>query len=257
MDFHHTKNKWSYTQRNANATWIRTYTSLIENHPIEQALDIGCGGGIYTKALAEMGIPSVIGVDSSEVMLEAAAEYCHGREGISFHKGDAQATGLESASCDLILERALIHHLQDIQPCFSEAYRLLRPGGVLLIQDRTPEDCLLPGNPEHIRGYFFSCFPELAEMEISRRHTSAQVMKNLEDCGFHDIEKHTLWEVRQIHVSKEKLLADIRARLGRSILHALEDAELEKLVLYIDDCITEERDIVESDRWTIWKAVKR
>ncbi|WP_255248219.1 hypothetical protein [Terribacillus saccharophilus] len=94
-------------------------------------------------------------------------------------------------------------------------------------------------------------------MEISRRHTSAQVIKDLEGCGFHDIEKHTLWEVRQIHTSKEKLLADIRARLGRSILHALEDDELEKLVLYIDDCITEERDIVEMDRWTVWKAVKK
>ena len=232
MDFHHTKNKWSYTQRNANVTWIRTYTSLIGNHSIKQALDIGCGGGIYTKALAEMGIPFVTGVDSSEVMLEAATENCRSRKGIRFHRGDALVTGLASASCDLILERALIHHLPELQPCFSEAHRLLGPGGVLLIQDR------------------------LAEMETNRRHTSAQVIKELEGCGFNSIEKHTLWEVRQIHETKEKLLADLRARLGRSILHALEDDELEKLVQYIDDCITEERDIVESDRWTIWKAVK-
>jgi len=256
MDFHHTKNKWSYTQRNANVTWIRTYTSLIGNHSIKQALDIGCGGGIYTKALAEMGIPFVTGVDSSEVMLEAATENCRSRKGIRFHRGDALVTGLASASCDLILERALIHHLPELQPCFSEAHRLLRPGGVLLIQDRAPEDCLLPGSPEHIRGYFFSCFPRLAEMETNRRHTSAQVIKELEGCGFNSIEKHTLWEVRQIHETKEKLLADLRARLGRSILHALEDDELEKLVQYIDDCIRVEKDIVERDRWTIWKAVK-
>ncbi|SDD35148.1 Methyltransferase domain-containing protein [Terribacillus halophilus] len=256
MDFHNTKNKWSYTQRDANSTWIRTYSSLLGDHPIHQALDIGCGGGIYTKALAAMGIPSVTGVDSSAIMLEAAADNCQDQHGIRFHKGNAQETGLESLSSDLILERALIHHLQELQPCFSEAHRLLRPGGTLLIQDRTPEDCLLPGSPEHIRGYFFSCFPRLAELEISRRHTSAQVRKDLKTCGFHDIEKHTLWEVRQIHESKEKLLADIRARLGRSILHALEDDELEKLALYIDDCITQERDIVEMDRWTIWKAVK-
>ena len=256
MDFHNTKNKWSYTQRDANATWIRTYSSLLGDQPINQALDIGCGGGIYTKALAEMGIPSVTGVDSSAVMLEAAAENCRELQGIRFQKGDAQETELESESSDLILERALIHHLQELQPCFTEAHRLLRPGSILLIQDRTPEDCLLPGSPEHIRGYFFSCFPRLAELEISRRHTSPQVMKDLQACGFHDIEQHTLWEVRQIHKTKEKLLADIRARLGRSILHALEDDELEKLVLYIDDCITQERDIVEMDRWTIWKAVK-
>lgn len=163
---------------------------------------------------------------------------------------------MEQASCDLILERALIHHFEELQPCFTEAYRLLRPGGVLLIQDRTPEDCLLSGSPEHIRGYFFSCFPGLTELETDRRHTSAQVGKDLEECSFHSIEKHTLWEVRQVHETKEKLLADLRARLGRSILHALEDDELEKLVVYIDECITEETDIVERDRWTIWKAVK-
>ncbi|PAF34523.1 SAM-dependent methyltransferase [Terribacillus saccharophilus] len=257
MDFHAQINKYSYTSRRAAPSWINLIKNILDNKQVNHALDIGCGGGIYTKALNEIGIPLVTGVDSSEVMLEAAAENCRGREGICFHKGDAQVTGLESASCDLILERALIHHLQELQPCFTEAHRILRPGGVLLIQDRTPEDCLLPGSPENIRGYFFSCFPRLAEMEISRRHTSAQVMKDLDDCGFHDIEKHTLWEVRQIHISKEKLLADIRARLGRSILHALEDDELEKLTLYINDCITEERDIVEMDRWTIWRAVKR
>lgn len=256
MDFNAQTNKYSYTSRQAAPAWINLINNTVDKRQINHALDIGCGGGIYTKALSEMRIPLVTGVDSSEVMLEAAAENCQGKEGIHFHHGDAQETGLDSASCDLILERALIHHLQELQPCFSEAHRLLRPGGVLLIQDRTPEDCLLTGSPEHIRGYFFSCFPRLAEMEISRRHTSAQVIKDLEGCGFRDIEKHTLWEVRQIHASKEKLLADIRARLGRSILHALEDDELEKLVLYIDDCITEERDIVEMDRWTIWKAVK-
>ncbi|WP_340082392.1 class I SAM-dependent methyltransferase [Terribacillus sp. FSL K6-0262] len=256
MDFKAPQNKYSYTSREAAPVWMDLVRNILEIQQINQALDIGCGGGIYTKALAAMGIPSVTGVDSSEIMLEAAAENCHGRQGIQFHKGDAQETGLEAANCDLILERALIHHLQELKPCFSEAYRLLRPGGILVIQDRTPEDCLLPGSPEHIRGYFFSCFPRLAETEINRRHTSPQIMLNLEDCGFQDLEKHTLWEVRHVHESKDKLLADIRARAGRSILHALEDDELEKLILYMDDCITQERYIVEMDRWTIWKAVK-
>lgn len=256
MDFHAQTNKYTYTSRQADSNWMNLLEEILDYKQVEHALDIGCGGGIYTKALVELGIPSVTGVDSSEVMLEAALENCHGMQGVQFHKGDAQKTGLRQASSDLILERALIHHLRDLQPCFSEAHRLLRPGGIFLIQDRTPEDCLLPGSPEHIRGYFFSSFPSLAEMEISRRHGSNKVIENLRIAGFQEIEKHTLWEVRHVHETKEKLLADLRARLGRSILHALTDDELERLVLFIDDCITEERDIVERDRWTIWKAVK-
>ncbi|MFP7478270.1 class I SAM-dependent methyltransferase [Terribacillus saccharophilus] len=256
MDFHAQTNKYSYTSRQAAPDWINLIKKILENKQINLALDIGCGGGIYTKALREIGIPFVTGVDSSEVMLEAAAENSRGQEGIHFHKGNAQETDLKSSCSDLILERALIHHLQELQHCFSEAFRLLRPGGIFLIQDRTPEDCLLPGSPAHIRGYFFSLFPRLAELEINRRHTSAQVIRDLKDSGFHSIEKHTLWEVRHVHETKENLLADLRARLGRSILHALDDAELEELVLYIDHCITEGRDIVEMDRWTIWKAVK-
>ncbi|SNZ15997.1 Ubiquinone/menaquinone biosynthesis C-methylase UbiE [Terribacillus aidingensis] len=256
MDFKAQQNKYTYSSRQAAPAWMDFIRETVPYQQINHAVDIGCGGGIYTKALAELGIPQITGVDSSAVILEAAAESCQEEQGVRFHKGDALATGLKTASCDLILERALIHHLPNLQPCFSEAYRLLHPGGTLLIQDRTPEDCLLPGSTEHIRGYFFTCFPKLAEIEISRRHTAEHVLENLKDCGFHTLEQHSLWEVRHVHETKEKLLADLRARRGRSILHALKDDELEELILYIDDCITIERDIVERDRWTIWKAVK-
>jgi SAM-dependent methyltransferase len=256
MDFKAQQNKYTYSSRQAAPAWMDFMRKIVPYQQINHAVDIGCGGGIYTKALAELGISQVTGVDSSAVMLEAAAENCQEEQGVQFHKGDALATGLDKTSYDLILERALIHHLPNLQPCFSEANRLLRHGGTLLIQDRTPEDCLLPGSPEHIRGYFFTRFPKLAEIETSRRHTSKNVLENLKNCGFHTLELHTLWEVRHVHKTKEKLLADLRARLGRSILHALKDDELEELVSYIDDCITTERDIVERDRWTIWKARK-
>lgn len=43
---------------------------------------------------------------------------------------------------------------------------------------------------------------------------------------------------------------------GRSILHELDDDELSALISYIDKAITNEENIVEKDRWTIWKAVK-
>lgn len=126
-----------------------------------KALDIGCGGGIYSKVLAEMGLASITGIDFSEEILKGAKENCKEYPNISFKQGDALNTGLESNNYNLLLERALIHHIDDLQKCFDEAYRLLEDRGIFIVQDRTPEDCLLKGNENHIRGYFFERFPQL------------------------------------------------------------------------------------------------
>lgn len=83
MDFHAQTNKYTYTSRQADSNWMNLLEEILDYKQVEHALDIGCGGGIYTKALVELGIPSVTGVDSSEVMLEAALENCHGMQGVN------------------------------------------------------------------------------------------------------------------------------------------------------------------------------
>ncbi|QKI83801.1 class I SAM-dependent methyltransferase [Kroppenstedtia eburnea] len=70
-------------------------------------------------------------------------------------QGSAEQTGLPDGSFHLLLIRAVTHHLRNLSPCFHEAARVLRPGGMLLIQDRTPADCLLPATPDHLRGFIF------------------------------------------------------------------------------------------------------
>src|SRR5699024_11742680 len=76
---------------------------------------------------------------------------------------------------NLVLERALIHHINDIQACFNEAYRVLQENGIYIIQDRTPDDCLL-----------------VAEKEKNRRYNSQFVIKNLKVAGFkYRSEEHT------------------------------------------------------------------
>ena len=59
-----------------------------------------------------------------------------------------------------------------------------------------------------------------------------------------------------MYKNKEHLLKDISDRTGRSILHELDDKELKLLINYIDNLISIDTDIVEKDRWTIWKAIK-
>lgn len=157
---------------------------------------------------------------------------------------------------NLVLERALIHHINDIQACFNEAYRVLQENGIYIIQDRTPDDCLLAGNDYHIRGYIFERCPRLAEKEKNRRYNSQFVIKNLKVAGFKDIEEVKLWEVRKEYENKKQLLKDLSERTGRSILHELDDSELQLLINHIDGAISVEKSIIEIDRWTVWKAVK-
>jgi len=63
-------------------------------------------------------------------------------------------------------------------------------------------------------------------------------------------------EKPQLKYRKDKVVRLLFHRTGLLRADALKDTVLEKLILYMDDCITQERDIVEMDRWTIWKAVK-
>jgi len=256
IDFHNKGNQTSYTTRRADNSWMETLKELVPITSISKAADIGCGGGIYSKALADMGIPSVIGVDFSEAMLVGAKENCKDYHNITFKQGNALDTGLEDDSFQLLLERALIHHIQDLKTCFQEAYRILEDKGVYIIQDRTPEDCLLKGDDCHIRGYFFERFPKLKEQEIKRRHSSDRVVETLKEIGFSEIKEVKLWETREVYEQKEQLLKDLKGRTGRSILHELDDEELNALVTYMDKSISIESTIVEKDRWTIWKAVK-
>jgi ubiquinone/menaquinone biosynthesis C-methylase UbiE len=258
INFHSKDNRHSYAGREVDRSWLEAMQALT-NVQGKDFLDIGCGGGIYSKAMARMGAKSVIGVDFSKEMLAAAASYCKDFPQIKFVQGTDCATGLPGSVADVVLERAVIHHIRDLVPGFREANRVLKSNGLLLIQDRTPEDCLLPGSSEHIRGYFFDRYPELASNERARRHDHSAVSHALEQANFNLVHQITLWETRKTYADADELSIDLLSRTGRSILHELSDEELNDLVQYIREQLPLNRNgvpIVEQDRWTVWVGQK-
>lgn len=255
INFHDEKNKMSYTTRTADECWLSVIKENIEVTG-KEVVDIGCGGGIYTKALVSLGASQVTGLDFSEAMLSGAAENCKGIENVSFVHGSAYDTGLLDNQFDIILERALIHHLDDLDRCFLEANRILKTNGMLIIQDRTPSDCLLPGDDNHFRGYFFEKFPRLIEKEVSRRYDSNQVRQSLDSNGFTVLNEVQLWETRREYQNLDVLRSDLMQRTGRSILHELTEAELQELVAFIQSKLAHSSTpIVEKDSWTLWFAI--
>jgi SAM-dependent methyltransferase len=104
-----------------------------------KAVDFGCGVGVVTRMLAEMVGPggSVTGVDVNGEQLSEAAAWCesHGLRNTSFVKADACQTGLPRGSYDLVYCRFLLLHLQDPMGCLREMREVLRPGGIIVVED--------------------------------------------------------------------------------------------------------------------------
>jgi 2-polyprenyl-3-methyl-5-hydroxy-6-metoxy-1,4-benzoquinol methylase len=101
--------------------------------------DFGCGVGVVTRTLAEMIGPfgSVIGIDVNTEQLDQANALCvrEGLSSVSFLAASADTTGLPPNSFDLVYCRFLLLHLPDPASCLREMVRVLKPGGILVVED--------------------------------------------------------------------------------------------------------------------------
>ena len=255
IDFHAENNRYTYATRSAAQDWMDAIAGLVQVEG-KTVLDAGCGGGIYSRAWASLGAEQVIGIDFSEKMAHTAAELSGEAGNLAFVVADAAAAPLADETADIVFERALIHHIADLSAAVWEAHRLLQPGGVYVIQDRTMADVSLPGSVSHIRGFLFEALPRLLEVERQRRPDPVEVEEQLQRAGFNGLQSLVLWETRRSYTGFDELARDLRERTGRSILHELTDDEIEDMIDYIANSVSGQDVIIEKDRWTIWMAHK-
>ena len=101
-------------------------------------VDLGCGVGLTTQLLAELVGPTgeVIGVDYSAAQVEQArALLPAGLSNVRFVEASATDTGLRRESFDVVYCRFLLIHLQDPQAALFEMHELLKPGGIMAVED--------------------------------------------------------------------------------------------------------------------------
>jgi len=105
-------------------------------------LDVGCGPGHTAFRIASKA-SVVIGVDIAQGMLAKARELAIQEEvnNVVFQQADAVALPFQDASFDLITCRTAAHHFHDLPGFLTEALRLLRPDGRLVMDDTlSPDD---------------------------------------------------------------------------------------------------------------------
>lgn len=112
----------------------------------EQLLDVGCGAGNYTvMMLSKVQNLNCTLVDLSKPMLDKAFERVSQRTSkkVEIKQGDIRSVELPENHYDIILAGAVLHHLrddQDWESTFHKIYKLLRPGGCLMISDLITQD---------------------------------------------------------------------------------------------------------------------
>lgn len=124
---------------------LEILASWTEGGPEKVALDIATGGG-HTALMLSRYYGRVLATDLTDEMLEAAHGFITGQgvSNIEFQRADAEELPFSDEVFDLVSCRIAPHHFGDVPRFVAEVARVLRPGGVFLLEDN-----VVP-NSEHV-----------------------------------------------------------------------------------------------------------
>ena len=151
----------------------------------EVVLDLGSGAGfdafLAVRRVGKEG--KVIGVDMTDEMLEKARKYAHkgGFDNVEFRKGDIEDLPVEDAEVDAVISNCVINLAPDKQKVFRETYRVLKPGGRLMVSDVV----LTKPLPDEIKND-----EQLLSGCVAGAILKQDYLKLLEKVGFSDVKIH-------------------------------------------------------------------
>ena len=148
----------------------------------ETVLDLGSGAGfdcfLAANKVGKKG--KVIGVDMTPEMLEKARENTQkgGYENVEFRLGEIENIPVADNSVDVVISNCVINLSPDKTRVFQEAFRVLKPGGRLMVSDIT----LLKELPDFIRNSiaaYVGC--------ISGALMKDEYLEVIREVGFHEV----------------------------------------------------------------------
>jgi tocopherol O-methyltransferase len=205
----------------------------------EQVLDAGCGIGGSALWLGQETGSSVVGLSLSTRQIEQAKQLALARQlsdTVSFEVGDFCATRFPAASFDVVWAIESVCHAPEKAAFLREAYRLLRPGGRLVLCDffRSSQPATV-ADARVLRQW-------LDAWAIDSLTTQRQFLQNAREVGFLDLHARDLTEA--VTPSARRLYQ--RYRLGFPV---------QKLYEWLGNPTQVQRRSVRSARWQ-WEALQ-
>jgi SAM-dependent methyltransferase len=161
--------------------WGRELRRFAARHPSSRLriVDVGCGPGFLLRCFARwFQDAELTGVDQSRALLQIAHSRCEGMKALL---GDACALPLADRSADVAFAFHVVEHLAQPGKFFTEARRVVRPGGLLVIATPNAE-----GLGARIMGPRWRGFSDPTHVSL---HGPSYWTDMLNESGF-EIERH-------------------------------------------------------------------
>jgi ArsR family transcriptional regulator len=117
-------------------SWKSLAEALLRLMPPMVIADLGAGEGAFALLLAQQAT-NVIAVDTSAKMIEVGRELArrHGIKNVEYRLGDMEEIPIDDAAVDLVFFSQSLHHALHPERAVQDAWRILRPGGRIVILD--------------------------------------------------------------------------------------------------------------------------
>lgn len=155
-------------------SWKALAEALLKVLNYRIVADLGAGEGTLSQLLAQRA-EKVIAVDLSEKMVEFGRELAerHGLANLEYRVGDIEEPPIEAGSVDLAILSQALHHAEHPQRAIEAAFRILKPGGRLIVLD------LLQHSFDEARELYADRWLGFAESDLANM---------MENAGFGEIE---------------------------------------------------------------------
>jgi len=124
------------------------YLELLGLAPGEKVLDVGCGSGVVTRAIAQRIAPGgqALGIDPSPALLAIARDHADaaGLGGLmELRVGDCRALPFPDASFDAVIAATVLAHVPDAELALDEMVRVAKSGGRVGVFDFDGDSVLI------------------------------------------------------------------------------------------------------------------